>query len=845
MSLSKNKSLYASCKNRSVFIRACLFLLFLYTQSFLSVKGSGLRSFEWDRPAGAPDWKELTEHETPSGLFAGKIGTCWIVGGGFLETDTAKHSQSTSYSRSIDYNRSVLGYQPDTGWKILGELSAGIRSATQVQDTDGFFLIGGENSTGLSKEVRKYTISKGRLLETCYPPLPVPLKNAAAILHKGVLYVGFGTSSTDVNRVTFRLDTKLPLSEWEAVHTTDFTFADARCSAVQNNGTADMWYVFGTGTLAYSFVENRWHALSDDSPFRKNRDTDDLSARCVVSTGTHHLFLADKTGNYVFHTITRKWSLYQRFPIRVSMLAAAIHTPKGFCLITDEGINEIIFKTPNTFGFINYLVLSVYLLLMLLIGVYFNRRTKTTDDFFTGGGKIPWWAAGISIFATTLSAITFMAIPAKTYTSNWLYFPMAFSILIIAPVIIRWYLPFFRKQNLASAYEYLEKRFNLLVRLFSSSLFILFMVTRIAIVLYLPSLALSTVTGMDIVLCILLMSVVTVVYATLGGVEAVIWGDVIQGAILIGGAILSVIYIISATGGLHKTLEITAAADKFKVLDFTFDFTQPTFWVIFFGAGLANTLITYSSDQSIVQRYMTTSDEQKAARSIWLNGLISLPILLLFYFIGSALYAYYDSNPHLLPITMQNAEGIYPYFIVNELPAGIAGLLIAAIFAATMSTLSSNINSASTAITCDFIIRLCPGIPEHVRLNTARLSGILVCLAGTGLAVLLSTMSVKSFFDTFNTFIGLLTSGLGGLFIMGIFFPRIQSYAALLGLIMSTALLLWMPRVISVNFMMYGLLGIIFSISISLLLSFIIPEKRKSTDGLCWKYRHRKDRVFA
>ena len=157
-----------------------------------------------------------------------------------------------------------------------------------------------------------------------------------------------------------------------------------------------------------------------------------------------------------------------------------------------------------------------------------------------GGGRIPWWAAGISIYATMLSAITYMAYPAKTFATNWTYYPMLVTILIVSFPVIRYYLPFFRRLNVTSAYEYLEHRFNAPLRLMASALFIIFMVARMALVLYLPSLALTAVTGIDIYICIVLMALITIVYCTMGGVEAVVWGDVVQGIILVGGAFLAI-----------------------------------------------------------------------------------------------------------------------------------------------------------------------------------------------------------------------------------------------------------------------------------------------------------------
>lgn len=547
-----------------------------------------------------------------------------------------------------------------------------------------------------------------------------------------------------------------------------------------------------------------------------------------------------------YHTVTRRWIALEDYPFAPPAVGVALAWQDRLWMIGGErkpGVRNPMlyvghYAPPVDFGWLNYAVLSVYLLLMLGVGFYFMRRTRTAEEFFKAGGRIPWWAAGISIFATSLSAITFMAIPAKTYTTDWRYLPMTVSILMVAPLVIRWYLPFFRRLQVTSAYEYLELRFNLGVRLLSSALFIVFMVARIAIVLYLPSLALSTVTGMDIDLCILLMSLITIVYCTMGGVEAVIWGDVLQGGILVGGALLSLAYLVLASGGPAEMVRLAGDADKFHAFDFALDWQRPTFWVVFLGAGLANSLISYTSDQTLIQRYMTTASEGQARKGIWLNGLLSLPVLLVFYLIGTGLYTFYGLHPERLEVGLHNADGIFPYFMVQELPAGIAGLLIAAVFAATMSTISSNINSVSTALATDFFGRLGRGLSDRTLLRIGQAGGVFAGLAGALIALALVRMDIKSFFDEFNTIIGLLTSGLGGLFAMGIFMPRVHGRGALVGLLGSTALLLYLRELGTVNFMLYGLVGLASCMLLGWVASLLLPAPRRPLAGLTWKHRH-------
>lgn len=543
-----------------------------------------------------------------------------------------------------------------------------------------------------------------------------------------------------------------------------------------------------------------------------------------------------------YHTITDTWTVIGEYPFPAPAGAPVVKWKDGFVVINGEikpGVRSPKvylgqMSTSPEFGLVNWVILFIYLFAMLYLGFFFMKRESSTDDFFKGGNRIPWWAAGMSIFATMLSAITFMAIPAKTYATNWLYFMLAVTILVMAFPVVKYYLPFFRRLNVTTAYEYLEHRFNYTIRLLASGLFILFMMARMALVLFLPSLALTTVTGIDIYLCITLMGIITLVYCTMGGVEAVVWGDVIQGFVLLGGALLAVVFLVSGTdGGLNKVIDITISHEKMKTFDFTFDLTSATFWVVLFG-GMANNLISYSSDQTVIQRYLTTKDEQSAGKSILLNGVLSILVSIVFYFIGTALFAYFYTKPAELDASMANPDSIFPYFIMSKMPIGIAGLLIAAIFAATMSTVSSNINSMATAFTSDIYRKIKPFEEDRHYLGVARISGIVTGSIGILLALLMATWNILSLFDYFNYILGLMASGLGGLFIMGIFFKRIDGKSALIGFIFGIVSLIIINNFTEIHFLLYGFIGIFSSVSVALIFSFILPSIHKNLDGLTY-----------
>ena len=529
-----------------------------------------------------------------------------------------------------------------------------------------------------------------------------------------------------------------------------------------------------------------------------------------------------------YHTITDSWGLLPGNDLLAR--AGACLTPEvggnGWSYsggelmpgIRSTDVSHVEVTNEKRFGWLNWSVLALYLLGMLLMGFYFMRKENGADDFFKGGGRIPWWAAGISIYATMLSAITYMTIPAKAYTTNWTYYPMLWMILLISFPVIKYYLPYFRKLNVTSAYEILEQRFNLFTRLLASTLFCIFMIVRMAIVLYLPSLALTAVTGIDIYLCIVLMGLVTIIYCTMGGVEAVIWGDVVQGLILVFGAIFAVIYLaVNTEGGVMGCIDIALANDKLRLFDWSNSWSQACWWVIIIG-GLANNLISYTSDQTVIQRYLTTPDEKSAGRGILVNGVMSVFVSVAFYMIGTGLYTFYKTHPVELDVTMGQSDAIFPFFMMSQMPAGVAGALIAAIFAATMSTISSNINSVATAFSIDFWKRFRRTTDSQL-VVVARWASVVSGMIGLALALLMATWDIQSFLDFFNEALGLLTSGLGGLFFIAVFMKRVKGYAALTGFVVGEAVVFWMSECTDANFFLFGATGMVVSIVVAWLLS--------------------------
>ena len=505
-------------------------------------------------------------------------------------------------------------------------------------------------------------------------------------------------------------------------------------------------------------------------------------------------------------------------------------------LVTDRWVDAGKMAFKKGFGPVAWSVLAAYFLLMAGMAWYFIRKKKTAADYFTGGGKIPWYVAGMSIFATMLSSISFLAVPAQFYISDWRYFPMTFGIFAMAPVVIFFYLPFFRRLKVASAYEYLERRFNAAVRLFASGAYVVFMVSRVAIVTLLPALALNAMTGVSIDGCILVCGVATIVYCAFGGFEAVVWSDFVQGIVLVSGALAIFVALVHGSdGGIAGAWADASANGKTTLLDLRFLSTEPVLWVVLVIAVIEN-LSSYTSDQCVIQRYMSVKDEKAAARSIWFNGVFTVGVSAVFSAIGTALWTYYRSHPEMLDPSLPKADSILPFFIVSGLPPALAGLVAAALFAATISTLSANLSSAATALTADFVLKFRPETSPEAQIRWGRIFTFAAGVLGIAAALVLAHTETRSLFDKFKEFISVLTAGLAGLFFLGVFMRRVGGRAAVAGLAINYIVcfaLRYAPLPFArPHVFLVGGIGFVLCVLSAWALSFVIPERKRDLTGL-------------
>lgn len=553
--------------------------------------------------------------------------------------------------------------------------------------------------------------------------------------------------------------------------------------------------------------------------------------------GQAHLMALVHNGNDAtlrsFHSITGVWATIQQLDPGVVTAAA----PRGDGMVWAQGQHlawtEMI-AGKHLLRTLDWVVIVLYLAAMLGMGFWFYLRDQTasTADYFVGGRSIPFWVAGISLYATNTSSISFIAIPAKAFDTNWQYLTNNLIAVLGLVFVAIWIVPLLRRLNLMSVFSYLETRFHPAIRMLSSALCIIMQIgSRMSVILFLPALAISTITGLDVVWSILMMGVFTIVYSTIGGSRAVIWTDVVQVFVMFGGALFAIGFIFWSSGAdLPQLMSAAAAEDKSRIFDFSFDLTKATVWGFLFLV-LFDVVLTFPKDQVLMQRALSTTDDKAAGRSIWAFAAIMIPGGFVFYGIGTALWMYYRNNPErlnpLLPI-----DATFPLFIAAELPAGVTGLIIAGIFAAAMSTLSSIINSVGTLVSVDFYQKLARSPDDKTAVRIAEWSGVLVGVIGILIALVMSRYDINSLFDVSIELAGLLGGGFAGAYTLGMFTTRANWQGVVIGVVaaISITITCWLLDLVHPYF--YLAISIALCIVFGYLGSLLFPPPSQSLEGL-------------
>jgi len=463
------------------------------------------------------------------------------------------------------------------------------------------------------------------------------------------------------------------------------------------------------------------------------------------------------------------------------------------------------------------IIIFLYIGTIVAIGIYFAFRGETSTRFVSAGGVLPAWAVGLSIFGTYLSSNTYIGVTGKAYAEDWNSFVFSLSLPIAAWIASKYFVPFYRRSGNISAYAHMETRFGPWARIYMDICYLMTQLARMGSIMFGVSLVLNALTGYQIPYIILLMGTLVTVYTLLGGIEAVIWTDVIQSIVLTVGAILIVVFIcVDVEGGFLEILRTGMEHNKFSLGSLKLNFTQSTFWVVML-YGIFINLNNFGIDQSFIQRYHTAQSDRSAAQSVWMAAKLYIPVSLLFFFIGTGLWVHYHQHPELLkPVEAQYlnekelksdtkpvestavevgdeeiGDRVLPFYMVDRLPVGVTGILIAALFAAAMSSVDSSLNSSATILWSDIYKRYINQEPDEKKsMLVLKISTVLWGILGT--LVALALIGVKSVLDAWWQLSGIFAGGMLGLFLLGLIAKTVSNLVAKISVLIGIMVICWM-----------------------------------------------------
>jgi len=444
----------------------------------------------------------------------------------------------------------------------------------------------------------------------------------------------------------------------------------------------------------------------------------------------------------------------------------------------------------NTLSNIDILILCLYGLSLLVMGIYFSRKTKTADQFMIADRDIPAWAAGLAVMSAYTSSISYIATPGKAFDDNWHPLLFALCMLPVSWLVCHYVVPWYRKTKTISVYGFLEERLGYWARAYAAFSFVLYMIGRMAVILYLASLLLDSFLVWEISYIILIIGTITIVYTLMGGMEAVIWTDVIQSVIMIVGILYCAVFLSQdILFGDQPAIDMAISANKFSLGELSLSLSDRTIWVMII-YGITENLRNLIADQNYTQKYATVKTEQEAKKSIWIATVLYTVLTIIFLYIGTALWVYYESSTALLPAEITKGDQVFPYFIATQVPVGLKGLIIAAIIAAAMSTIDSALNCSATVLHLDFYKRFSgKDMTNQEELRFLKMSTIVWGVLGTAFALFM--ISAKSALDVWWQISGIFGGGILGLFLLALGRFKLTRVQGILAIAMSIVVISW------------------------------------------------------
>jgi len=720
-----------------------------------------------------------------------------------------------------------------TGSQVLDRKNASWRPLAWQGSRSGALAVRAHDTLLVEQgQASKLSWQGGQLVSAPLPPLPVALTKVHAAASGDTLYV----AGLDGGGKLQLLSLAPASANWTTVAA--FPGASAAPTSLSAQNTSLLLTVQEAGGQARLL---RWRAR--DGWTTRAPPPGSVIDGAVRATGQAHVLYLLQPGAgapqlWSYHTITNAWARQAAPAAGIPGAATGwgnglLWAQSGANGQTSLAFSELV-SGQRLLKTLDWIIIVAYLAGMLGIGwyCYIREKRNSTADFFVGGRSIPFWAAGISLYAANTSSISYIAIPAKAFETNWQYMTNNLIAVIALGFVAVAIVPLLRRLNLMSVFHYLEIRFHPTIRMLASLICILVQIgSRMSVILLLPSLAIATITGIDVVWSILMMGGFTIVYTAMGGMKAVVWTDFVQLFVKMGGALFAIGYIIyKLDGGVTEFARVAIADSKMKLFDFSWDLTQPTVWGFIFLV-IFDVVLTFPKDQVLMQRALSTKSAPEATRSILTFAAISIPGGFIFYTIGTALFAFYKSHPERMN-PLLTIDATFPLFIAAELPVGITGLIIAGILAAAMATLSGIMNSVATLASVDFYEKLVKKPDPKKSVLFAEVATVVTGLIGIASALVLSRFDSHSLFDVSIELAGLLGGGFAGAYTLGMFTRRANWQGVAIGIIGSSTLttLAWTMKLVHPYF--YLPISIMLCIVLGYLASYLFPKPSINLEGL-------------
>lgn len=786
-------------RNRLSIFLFCLFLWSL--SSVLSHAQDGKDNFfEFEQVADLP--------VKTQGAYAGRVADGLLVIGGSKKT--------SAYFLGDGANQ----------WQRIGDIPVAIKNGASATDGTWLYCVGGQADGKPSQRVDRFAWDGGSLQHESLKSLPMLLAEPTATFYDGRLFVA---GQHQGGNVFLAIDPNVPEAPWE----NQLAWEKAPCVDLAMASLNLNLYLFARDAAQPSAPLKAWSYNATDGWKGLGDTTFNLAQPRVVPCGDAHLLLLNDSGKniYGFYSVTSNGAKLGELPKSVRPWAMT-YQDKSFTVFSEQSpVHVTAVFPPTKYGYFDHGIVAIFFLAMLFIGKYMAKRERSENDYFRGGQRVPWWAAGLSMFATGASAISLMAMPGKAFAENWIYFTGALVQLMVLPFTLFYIVPLARRLRSRTAFEYLERRFSAPIRIFGSVIFSMNqMLARMAAIMLLPAIALSAICGIPMSVSILIMGVITTIYATMGGLEAVIWTDVIQALIMVLAMILCVVWVVMGVDtSVSEAWTILQVNDKLQMADWSFDIARPIFYIIF----LQSILIPIISigDQNFVQRVQCTKDEKTARKAVATQLFVAVPLNVCLFGLGTCLFLFYHQHPEMLTPAMK-ADGVFPLFAAQVLPTGLAGLVVAAIMAATMSTLSSAVNSVANLGVEDFLRPLRPNITDHKCLIAGKVFTAALGTFGTVAALLLANTSLTSIWDLAMMLAGMIHAPLMGIFVLGILTRRANNVGVLAGILFALAVTVCARIFVQPHPFFYMPVSVFSCVAVGYLVSCLFPGIKRNLLGL-------------